>query len=301
MGYCENKQKERMALCMITNKMYDTYCKNKETEETNERLRSLYEKWFEIIKNNESTLKELKNSQNQPLSFPDLLTCTDPYFESENKIMIVGKEANHDYPLFDNFCDFGDKYLTNEFHQYKYQYDIANGDKNSYFEKTRKLICNITSNDDENGKKVMSVLVNNLNKISLGGEYTECNSALNKIYEPFCFEGCNENIFVHELRILKPTHIILLCGKNYNNHIKRAYGEDFYKELEKDNDKFFIKVMPVKEAKIFKFKDVAQDTKSFSDDISFSVIHCIHPSARLGEYREKYDEEIRKFSSIDNK
>lgn len=291
----------------------------------NERLNALYTVFFQHMKKRESEIRECEKKDTSFLCTDyngiQLLTCFDSYLNSENKIMCYGKEAHHgEGKIFDFPAYYQDDYY------YKYDYAIAHRyDKYSpisasdcpqtEYLKTRKLICGFCATDlpEEREAEILSVLNNNLNKTSLKGKYTPCYpSVVNRktksylrcktrddiVYSDFEFEGVSRNIFLHELNILHPTHLIFLSGTGYDNHIIRDFGEEFYTEkiaplirsLTPDEPTTINRPCELSPEEIkdwFRINDY---------DSSIKILYAYHPSAHLSSSREKYNKGLCDFS-----
>lgn len=287
--------------------------KLKETQTINNQLKNLYTVWFEHMRNN--SLDEIGKSNE--FNGMHLLTCFDSYISKKNKIMLYGKEANSQdgrVEIFDNNYQ-NDAYYT-------YDYAIANPDKtekkqsyNRFFLKTRKLISGIENSDIPTYDKVLSILHNNLNKTSFMGKYTPCFNnkvyngknnkikAINKIineidktvYSDFKFNGITQNVFFHELNILKPTHLVFLCGKGYNNHIKRDFGEKFYEEVNKSINSLNVKNKPISDSVKLNKKQI-QKIFGFENYDCINLIFALHPSAHMtSAIRNGYEQSLSEF------
>lgn len=290
-----------------------------ETREKNTRLKSMYTTFYLHMKN--VTKKERSDFYAYKYNGVQLLTCFDSYTKSEKKIMCYGKEAHHDEGSLLIFpC-----YYQKDYH-YKYDYAIAHRyDKYSpisasdcpqtEYLKTRKLISGFCATDlpEEREAEILSVLNNNLNKTSLNGEFTPCYpSVVNRktksylrcktrddiVYSDFEFEGVSRNIFLHELSILRPTHLIFLSGTGYDNHIIRDFGEKFYTEkiaplircLSPDEPTTIncpCELSPEEIKDWFRINDY---------DSGIKILYAYHPSAHLSSSREKYNKGLCDFS-----
>lgn len=278
-------------------KMYSDFCYEEATLViNNNQLKPMYEAWSKLINKMVDNLPEDILSK---LTSPSLLTCSDSYLKSNKRIMFIGREAHHDKgSLNDVFCE--NSYLTDEYTDY--EDEIVKGEaKETNFLKTRRLLSGF---DDYNsrltgqvkdGFKLMSLLVNNLNKTSFSGKATKCDADLNTIYQKFKYDGsCIEaNVFIHELNILKPDVLVMLCGRGYDEHIIRAFGENFYEYIKskqvfdvKQNIKAVSEIILIDKEKVKAWFGI--------DDYSFSVVYGFHPSARLKkEIRVEYEKALR--------
>lgn len=265
-----------------------------ETQKTNKQLMDLYSAWY-----NHMISKGLENICDKgKYNGMHLLTCFDTYTKTKNKIMLFGKEANSkdgQIDIFDN------NYQSDAY--YSYDYAICNPDKakksdrpNTFFLKTRKLISGLSANETPSYDKVLSVLPNNLNKTSFKGRYTPCNEDIDKIvYSDFIYNGLSRNIFIHELNILRPTHLAYLCGKGYNEHIKRDFGKKFY-EMNKDIiNKLSVKNSPV--SKVIRLdKEQIKELFGIDDYEYINIIFTIHPSAHMKtDIRNSYEQSLMNF------
>lgn len=268
------------------------YCKEDAQSINENRLRPMYEKWSEIIN---LTLEKASGNEYENMTSPSLLTCSDSYMKQDKKIMLIGKEAHHDNgSLGDVFLK--NTYLTDKY--YKYEYEISRGiAKETFFLRTRRLLSGITDYkhksypDANEAFAVTSLLVNNLNKTSDCGKRTVCSDDLRFVYEPFEADGWERkaNVFIHELNILKPDILVMLTGRDYEKHIKRAFGEEFYEHLvSKNMFNISIKEKPISE--IIEIDREKVKEWYGIENYSFKVIYGFHPSARMSrELRNKYE------------
>lgn len=268
-----------------------------ETQETNKQLKDLYTTWYNyLISKGLSNICDI-GKYNGML----LLTCFDSYIKAKNKIMFFGKEANSS----DGQIDVFDNNYQNDAY-YSYDYAICNPDKtkksdrnNTFFLKTRKKISGLSDDENPSYDKVLSVLPNNLNKSSYKGKYTPCNNDIDDIIysSDFTFNRLSGNIFIHELNILRPTHIAFLCGKGYNEHIKRDFGEKFY-EMNKDAiNQLSVRKSPVSDIITLK-KHQIKDLFGIEGYDSINIVFAIHPSAHMKkDIRSSYEQSLIRFIS----
>ena len=248
--------------------------KKTETKETNKRLKSMYKAFYEHIKHEAEKHPGFNAYGYNGLQF---LTCFDSYLKSKKKIMCFGKEA---HTSAGRLFEYPTKYQSDEY--YSYDFAIAHicdkssvipkcDCRNTQYLKTRRIISGISENgEDADEDKVLSILNNNLNKTSLGGNFTPCFTEIdlpkNKttdrwksinnqiirdkiVYSPFEFEGVERNIFQHELNILRPTHMIFLSGTGYDNHIIRNFGKAFFDEKIVVNEGYLFRITRLKISK----------------------------------------------------
>lgn len=305
--------------------IYENHTKN--TAELNDRLRSMYDSFYNHIEDEVAR---------QPVFYAygyngvQLLTCFDSYLESKKKIMCFGKEA---HTSAGRLIEKPSNYQSDEY--YSYDFAIAHiGDEQSHippsdcpqtaYLKTRRIISGISEDGkDADEKKVLSILINNLNKTSVGGKYTPCfteddmpkrkstqkeyevNQSLLRdriVYSPFEFEGVERNIYLHELNILRPTHLIFLSGTGYNNHIIRDFGingrvffekkiRPLIEELSMDN--------PVSNSQSVLDKDEIKEWFNIDGyDTEIKIKYAYHPSAHLSQVaRSAYNDALSKFAS----
>ena len=290
-------------------RIYQDNTKNGETKELNLKLFSLYRKWFEVM--HENGLNNLGNIciDNCKLNGMHLLTAFDSYVENPVRIMTLGKEAHTDEG---DVTELNSNYQKDVYYSYDYaiahRYDDevnipAKDARNTFYLKARKIISGINENNDNLDEgKVLSILNNNLNKTSFSGRWTPCsnnaknielrNSNLDDIiYSRFEVDKLNCNIFLHEINILRPNHIIFLCGKGYEHHIERAFGKDFLEKLQKYNKTISIN-NPCGDAFCISYNDLGLNSNS---DEKIKIIQTIHPSARLGNKRRDYHTKLKDF------
>jgi len=276
-------------------KEFDTQLKNKQ-------LKEMYQEWLKKIDDN-----VLANDNTSKYNGIQYLTYSDSYLNKSAKIMIFGREANTQDYKFDNRQDFFDKIYQHDL-CYSYEYAIAHPNesyakdrKNTFYLKTRKLICGF--NDDKPDEaSICSVLINNLNKTSFMGKFTPCDKDFdNSLYSDFDYNGLKKNVFIHELNILRPTHLIFLCGKGYDNHIIRNFGENFYKEIEILIKDISSKKNPVSGTKTLEPGKV-KDLLGIENYGELKILYATHPSAPMkGNIRDEYKSKLEKFIKIQNK
>lgn len=126
-------------------------------------------------------------------------------------------------------------------------------------------------------------LINNIAKFaaSTNGKHPPISSKdsfWEKMYEKFEFNGKKATIYQHELEILKPGKILLLCGPGRKHAIELAFQfesgfiDRFVPHLNKD-----------KCANQFKYNDI-------------TFMYALHPQAHMNsETRKEYDEQIEDF------
>lgn len=290
-------------------KIYQDNTTNKETRSLNERLMTLYKKWFYVMHKNGLNSLEKLSIDNYKLNGMQLLTAFDSYVQNTIKIMTFGKEAHTNNG---EVTKFNMNYQRDEYYSYDYaiahRYDKglsipAKEAPNTFYLKARKIISGIyEDNSNLNEKKVLSILNNNLNKTSFSGRWTPCsknakndelrNSNLdNIVYSKFPNEDLNANIFLHEINILKPTHIVLLCGKGYDKHIERAFGKHFLDKLQENNKNLSIN-NPC--GKVFEIPCIELGLPDSNYD-KIKIIQTIHPNAHLGNKRIDYHNKLKDF------
>ena len=284
--------------------------KLEQTQAINKQLKALYTAWFEHMGN-----KGLKGISNlDKLNGMHLLTCFDPYICQKHKIMSYGKEANSQ----DGQIDVFDKDYQDDAY-YTYDFAIVNPEltekKDSYnrfYLKTRKIISGLKHNEAPSYDKILSILNNNLNKTSFMGKYTPCsrnkkytgkNKALYElvnemdkiVYSEFEYNGITKNIFIHELNILRPTHLVFLCGKGYNNHFKRDFGEKFYIKANETINKLSVKDKTISDSLTLN-KQTIQDIFGLEGYERINLIFAIHPSAHMSAgIRKTYEDKLTDF------
>ena len=283
------------------------------TKRKNIELKAMYTAFYNHITSKRFDSEDF-NAENY--NGIQLLTCFDSYVEADKKIMILGQEANTDEG---NIFDFLQQYQKDCY--YKYEYKIAHvGEtgippldcKQTEYLKTRKLICR-SNNYEDREKEILSVLSNNLNKTSLKGNQTECyppgepkrktkkyiqyKLRDEMIYSEFCWNDFIGNIYLHELNILRPTHLVFLSGPGYRNHIIRDFGDGFYDKIKNAIDSLSISGNPA----------VADDEYNLSEEeiskllsidgykSGIKILFAYHPSTHLKEARTVYNKRIEEF------
>lgn len=298
--------------------------KKTETKETNKRLKSMYKAFYEHIKHEAEKHPGFNAYGYNGLQF---LTCFDSYLKSEKKIMCYGKEA---HTSAGRLFEYPTKYQKDEYYSYDFAIahicdktsDIPKCDcRNTQYLKTRRIISGISENgEDADEDKVLSILNNNLNKTSLGGNFTPCFTEIDLpkkkttdkwkniynqiirdkiVYSSFEFEGVERNIFQHELNILRPTHMIFLSGTGYDNHIIRNFGKAFFDEKIKLLMKDISLESPVSKSQSILTKDEIKEWFNIDGyDTEIKIIYAYHPSAHLSQAaRSAYNNALSKFAS----
>ena len=234
--------------------------------------------------------------------------------------MIYGQEANTDEGCV---FDFSPQYQKDGY--YKYEYKIAHVSekgipksecRQTEYLKTRELIAcfDKSLNPEKREAEILSVLSNNLNKTSLKGKRTGCyppgepKRKTEKykqykfrdeiIYTSFNWNGFNGNIFLHELNLLRPTHLVFLSGPDYINHIIRDFGSDFYNKIKPMIDKLSVETPAVIGSEYNLSKDDIHNLFGINGYYSgIKILYAYHPSARIlnGETRKKYNAIIEGF------
>lgn len=283
----------------------DTFCSKMETRAINQKLRSLYTMWYvqKVESFNQDNIIEEKEKSLNPLH---LLTCTDSYLESINRVMVFGQEA-HDTLNENTLYTFPpEKYYLSE-ESYSYNKSIHAGDRKkaprTLFLKQRLKIAGLDLDSlgsgaltDHDVVRFESVLLNNLNKTSYKGDHTPVKSdgILADIYQNVEYEAKSYTVFEHEFRILRPNRIVFLCGKGYGRHIERDFSTmlDYNGVIKPALNKLSLKddncivSAPIS----FQYEDVANET------IHARAILCYHPNAHMtyGQ-RKDYNREILEF------
>ncbi|MCQ4021757.1 MULTISPECIES: hypothetical protein [unclassified Ruminococcus] len=275
------------------------------TKNINKQLKEMYSNWHNTIIN-KADKRNLTFDEHNGIHY---LTCFDSYINSNVKLMIIGKEANDkDYKLENYIEDFENDYQHDI--NYSYEYAIshpketyAKDRKNTCYLKTRKLVSNFDNNlkscSEDLEKAILSVLVNNLNKTSINGKLTPYNDN-EFLYQEFKYNQLTHSVYVHELNILKPTHIIFLSGKGYDKHIIRDFGKDFYEELRdkiqsvNTNNKPISTTLKLNNDSIEKLLGIENYFTNINDELK--IIYAIHPSAHMTVLtRNKYEESLKEF------
>ena len=178
------------------------------TKEKNKELYAMYEAYYEKIQQ-----KKTLGFEPEKYNSIQLLTCFKSYLAADNQIMIYGQEANTDEGcvLDDLSPHYQKKDESDEY--YKYEYKIAHvGEKGipkskcrqTEYLKTRELIARFDKKHEpeEREAEILSVLSNNLNKSSIGGNYTlSSDMAIEYVY--------SENLSSFEMRIAEPVRELI--------------------------------------------------------------------------------------------
>lgn len=276
--------------------------KNKKNAELYAMYQAFYKKMRTEAKSSEVNLCGYNGVQ--------LLTCFDSYLTADNKIMIYGKEAHTDEGCV---FDFSPEYQNDGY--YKYEYKIAHvGEpgipkkkcRHTEYLKTRELIARFDKKHEpeEREAEILSVLSNNLNKTSLGGNPTPFDEEVkNVVYGEFSytFNGIKSechNIFWHELNILRPTHLLFISGKEYDKHIERDFGEKFYNRIKPMINGLSADTPAITGSDNDLSKEDIHNLFGINDyDSGIKILYAYHPFAFIlnGEPRKKYNAIIEGF------
>jgi len=287
-----------------------------ESKNKNAELKAMYQAFYKKMRT------EAKSSEVNLCGYNgvQLLTCFDSYLTADNQIMIYGKEAHTDEGCV---FDFSPEYQNDGY--YKYEYKIAHVGEDGIaksacphtdYLKTRELIARFDKKHEpeEREAEILSVLSNNLNKTSLGGGHTECyppgkpkrkskkyvqyKLRDEAIYTSFEWNGFNGNIFLHELNILRPTHLVFLSGPDYRNHIIRDFGSEFYNRIEPMINGLSADMPAITGSDYNLSKEDILDLFDINGyDSGIKILYAYHPFARIlnGEPRENYNAIIERF------
>ena len=89
-----------------------------------------------------------------------------------------------------------------------------------------------------------------------------------------------------------------MCGKGYNNHIKRDFGEKFYEEVNELINKLNVKTNPISNS-IKLNKEQIQTIFELKDYECINLIFAIHPSAHMtSDIRKLYEQNLNGFINL---
>lgn len=295
----------------------------------NKQLNNMYKKWRETCLDELRKLKETQNPE-IPFSRPFLLTCNDMYLK--HRVMFIGREAHecHEWTpesLMNGYLEFKNEpkiWYDFDMHMVNRQdRDSSWKLKETRFVRTRRIasgVCGECKREcSECTGDCLAALVNNLNKVSLMGEYTPTASGrkretkvftekypniayIDALYKPFELpeeDAMSLNIVQHEIRILKPEKIVFCFGKGYDGQFERDFGKEVYNKVRDLIASLSITEKPVSESReitLFGTGDKA---------VKVNVIFTLHPSAHMsgdskGGIRKKYNDEIANFVNSSN-
>ena len=296
-----------MAFNYSNTKIFEQNTKGEKAITINKKLWDMYELFYQHIK---EEAKRHTNFSSDKYNGIQLLTCFDSYINKTNKIMCFGKEANTNAgELF----HFSENYQNDIWYSYEYAIAHINDESiyipkkdcpQTFYLKTRKAISGFDekATAEIREKQILSILNNNLNKTSFNGKRPEWNEQLSKIiYSEYDFDNFSGNIFLHELNILRPTHLVFISGKGYTAEIKRAFGEEFLSRIfpllsclklpKKGNNQLPV---PVSEPLTLR-KEEIENLWGIKNYSSLNIIYAFHPSAHLSKARDRYIEELCSF------
>ena len=272
----------------------DAFCKKPETKQINEKLKALYNTWY--LNCVEPFRKSSFSEQERLLNPLHLLTCTDSYLGSENKTIVFGQES-HDTKNEHTLWDWApvDYYLEES--SYAYSKSIHEGNRKlapkTLFLKQRFKLAGLDPkgnlDSDVDKLKFESILLNNLNKTSYKGSHTPIKKdggILDKLYQNIEFEGKKLTIFEHEVCILRPDRIIIMCGRSYLSHLKR----DFKTMLSFQNIDEAVKKLSINNCLVSAPIQIA-----YEESLT-SILLTYHPNAHMTTYQRcDYDNKLRAF------
>ncbi|CUV66283.1 conserved hypothetical protein [Sulfurovum sp. enrichment culture clone C5] len=186
-------------------------------EEINKKLQARYE---DIWKK----LKATQPSAIESLPTPLFLEVPQTYCDAKYKIMIFGQETHE----WGNFSEHNLDGLIKQYHEF-YENNVSfSKDKSQYnviffraFKKIKKLL------DKKFGEENSEVIWNNIVKI---GKYEGKNLPSEEIMK--WQEPLYESMIKFEVELLKPDIIIFFTGPNYDQYIKKAFGDISYEPIQ---------------------------------------------------------------------
>lgn len=272
------------------------YLHEPETEVINHQLLSMYKVWFENINN---SLKDTPIEGYSPLQ---LLTCFDPYLKNRfnKKVIFYGKEANTKPVCRKCWLKISPGYQEMD-EYYSLDIGVLHGNpKETQFLRTRKRICGVGEGDKAKCR-FLSALPNNLNKTSYGGKYTprDCSDPVQKaVYSDFTYGDLTRNVFIHEMNILRPTHLVFISGKGYDEHIKQDFTECFFKKyIDNLIGKLQFNENPVVGPVIMPAEDIKEfwGIENYSEK-GIEILYAYHPSAHFKQStRDIYNDKILEY------
>lgn len=225
-----------------------------------------YQEWYECFYKNLELVKKTN---------PFLL---NPEYKDRCETMLFGQEAN-EMPA-DKILSFNEAYtgILASYKDYllkvlRYEQLERNGKltrRLGNFEYLHLLLAGIDRKkiDNNNPKEIEKhlllfnrILVNNINKVSSGGEYTKFNE---KNELAFADIKNNINIYQAEIEYFRPKYLIFACGPSYAIQIERAFKVD------------------IKNKRPTKNEAIADITDSFSNYKTVKkALYTYHPQNRI--------------------
>ncbi|WMJ22907.1 hypothetical protein RBG61_13080 [Paludicola sp. MB14-C6] len=174
---------------------------NLSTNEVNKLLKSIYEKWYETV-----FIKTVCYN-NANYSNPLYIKCTEAYAKAKNKVMIIGQET-HGTWFKDLAKDNDIEILQNLYHNYLTNDYASNASPFWKFANEFRM------------ENEFNIIWNNITKVNF------CNSESCKIEQDIADKLNSDfnslTLLEHELTVLKPDYVILLCGPYYSESIATA-------------------------------------------------------------------------------
>ena len=202
----------------------------------NETLKELYKKYWD------SYINHIRDSSPEPAAFPFLISASDSYLHSGQRVMICGQETQGWGNEFDNQDKVNCEAILEIYEKFVGPKNRKSGYNSPYW---HFITAIMEANTDK------EFVMNNIVKI--GRRYgSGCNDLINELSMKFF------PVNKKEFEILKPDYLIFLTGPDYDGRIKKILGEFKIKKISDDIN--------------------CIDLLTFEDKSLPQAIRCYHPN-----------------------